>query len=75
MSIIYITGLSHSGTTLLSMLLGAHSQIVNVGEAKVISTSSRQRQGKKLAVTSIQPAVCSCCLFKFAPCDGEIEIN
>lgn len=60
MPVIYITGLSHSGTTLLSMLLGAHSQITNVGEAKVLSTSYRERSIAKYKSSSALVNQCSC---------------
>ncbi len=38
MTILYILGSGHCGSTLLDMLLGAHSKIVGVGELRIFST-------------------------------------
>ena len=32
--LVYITGRGHSGSTLLDLLISAHSEVVSVGEAK-----------------------------------------
>ncbi len=49
--LIYIAGSGHSGSTLLDMLLGRHSQISSLGEAHFLSMNA----GK-----STRPRLCSC---------------
>jgi hypothetical protein len=39
--VIYIVGLGHSGSTLLDLLLGAHSRIVGVGELIALSSAGK----------------------------------
>lgn len=46
MKIAYITGLSHSGSTLLDLMLGAHSQCFSVGELKHLGHYARQEMKK-----------------------------
>lgn len=41
--LVYILSASHSGSTLLSMLLGAHPEICTVGELKATSLGNRER--------------------------------
>ena len=41
--LVYILSASHSGSTLLSMLLGAHPDVSTVGELKVTSLGDRER--------------------------------
>ena len=37
MTIVYVTSHPHSGSTLLSLLLGSHARAVTLGEAKALS--------------------------------------
>ena len=53
--VIYIAGSSHSGSTLLDLVLGSHSKIESLGEAKKIPQVLA-----KLRDLSGEPPVCSC---------------
>jgi hypothetical protein len=41
-TIVYVLGLSHSGSTLLDLLLGSHSQVTSIGEIKVLASKRRR---------------------------------
>ena len=41
MKILYITSLSHSGSTLLDVMLNAHPDIISVGEVKQLGRFAR----------------------------------
>lgn len=48
MNVVFIAGLSHSGSTLLDLLLGTHPRLVGLGELyKVIILSAEQLEGEK----------------------------
>lgn len=50
--VIYIAGSSHSGSTLLDLLLGSHSAVESVGEAKKIpEILARLAKGEKVSCT------------------------
>lgn len=51
--VVYIAGLGHSGSTLLNLILGEHSQMVGLGEAAKLL-------GDGMAFTQKQQALCSC---------------
>ena len=53
--VIYIAGSSHSGSTLLDLVLGSHSKIESLGEAKKIPQVLA-----KFRDSSVGPPVCSC---------------
>lgn len=56
--LLYIAGSSHSGSTLLDLLLGSHSAIESVGEAKKIPAVARHiRTGENPLCTCQQPVV------------------
>ena len=40
-TVVYITSHGHSGSTLLDSLIGSHSQVTSVGEAKWLSPSRK----------------------------------
>lgn len=44
-SIIYITSEGHSGSTLLDLMISAHSRVVTVGEIKRLNPTARKRCG------------------------------
>lgn len=57
--IIYIAGSSHSGSTILDLLLGSHSSVESLGEAKKIpEILSRMARGEKPICTCRQELVC-----------------
>jgi hypothetical protein len=48
MNVVFIASLSHSGSTLLDLLLGNHPRLIGLGEVyKVINLSSEQLEGEK----------------------------
>lgn len=53
--IIYIVGVGHSGSTLLDLLLGSHSQAFSVGELIALSTT-----GRKLRQQRVLERPCDC---------------
>ncbi len=53
--VIYIAGLGHSGTTILDMLLGAHPDIVGLGEVKATLQQNFEDIHKKKVIH-----ICSC---------------
>ena len=46
-TVLYITSLSHSGSTLLDLLLSTHSLVTGVGEVKVLSEKVRAQRRKQ----------------------------
>ena len=50
MRVIYIAGTSHSGSTLLSLMLNANSEIMSVGE---IQNLNRQLKSNRVKVTPV----------------------
>jgi hypothetical protein len=46
MRVIYIAGASHSGSTLLDMMLNAHPEIISVGEVLKLNRVKRSKSGK-----------------------------
>ena len=42
--VLYITSRGHSGSTLLSLLVSGHSQVVSAGELKMLSNPDPQRR-------------------------------
>jgi len=46
MRVIYIAGASHSGSTLLDMMLNAHPEIISVGELLKLNRVKRSKSGK-----------------------------
>jgi hypothetical protein len=46
MRVIYIVGASHSGSTLLDMMLNAHPKIISVGELLKLNRVKRSKSGK-----------------------------
>ena len=55
-TILYIVGLGHSGSTLLDLLLGSHTQAVGLGELGVLS--SRSSEGSRELALREQPCTC-----------------
>ena len=47
MKLIYIAGTSHSGSTLLDLMLNAHSKIISGGELAMLNRQLRPRKSKK----------------------------
>jgi len=59
--IIYITSRGHSGSTLLDLLISAHSQVVSVGELKVLPRHNNSR--------------CTCGAENIASCPFWIKVD
>ena len=53
-NVIYVTSLSHSGSTLLDVMLNAHTRVFSVGELKQLTSKLRARSARG------QPNRCSC---------------
>lgn len=47
--IVYVAGVSHSGSTLLDLLLGSHSRLQGLGELKVLSRRKQAKRGRVLS--------------------------
>lgn len=60
--ILYISSLSHSGSTLLDLMLNAHSQIVSAGELKQLERAFRSTLTEK-------PKSCTCGVRPLTTCD------
>ena len=59
--VIYIVGQSHSGSTLLTMLLGSHPQAMAVGELKMLSDRHKLwRRHRKGRACEVLDCACSC---------------
>jgi len=63
MKLIYLTGTSHSGSTLLDLMLNAHHEVVSVGEATNLNRSRHRKSGQ------LRLEKCSC----RAPCLLQCE--
>ena len=55
-TIVYITSRGHSGSTLLDVLIGSHSQAVGLGEVEVLS--SRDRRWSRADRLDVRACVC-----------------
>lgn len=58
--LLYIAGSSHSGSTLLDLLLGSHPQIESVGEAKKISAVAAKIRAGEQALCTCHEEVTKC---------------
>jgi hypothetical protein len=69
MKVIYIVGASHSGSTLLDMMLNAHPEIVSVGEVLNLNRVKRRKSG--------EPKVpkCSCGAVGILQCSFWSRVN
>ncbi|MQC25829.1 MAG: hypothetical protein DWG76_00035 [Chloroflexi bacterium] len=68
----FITSLSHSGSTLLDLLLGAHPRIIGLGEIfRVIDSSPQELASEKRMVCSCGDRVGDCAFWK--PTVGRLE--
>jgi hypothetical protein len=47
--IVYVASVTHSGSTLVDLVLGSHSQLLSLGELKVLARSKRQKLERVLA--------------------------
>ena len=66
-TVIYITSLGHSGSTLLDLLISAHSKIFSVGE--VINVRNYAHMLKKKNAKSKYGNECTCCAPTIWECD------
>jgi len=69
MRVIYIAGASHSGSTLLDMMLNAHPEIVSVGEVMKLNQIKRDGSGKPKGTR------CSCGVRGLLQCDFWSGVN
>lgn len=61
MKIIFIASLSHSGSTLLDLMLNAHPDVVSVGELKQLGRFARfEKPGRRLRCTCGAESLVSC---------------
>lgn len=61
MDVVFIASLSHSGSTLLDLLLGAHPRLVGLGELyKVINLSAEQLEGERNVRCTCGRSVADC---------------
>jgi len=70
MKIIYIAGTSHSGSTLLDLMLNAHPKIVSVGEVVNLSRQLEYKNRRKKVYTR-----CSCGAPSLWQCDFWSGVN
>lgn len=85
MIVIYITSESHSGSTLLALLLGGHSRICAGGELDALSTARRSRRAAaqhsgalpflEKACMCGAPAVRACPLWSAVEADVRVRIG
>lgn len=74
MKLVYITGLGHSGTTLLNQLLTQHTSIVSLGEVASIFSPQHMRAYEKRWKDAPDFDLCSCGLrWSTCPFWGKIE--
>ena len=75
--LLYIAGSSHSGSTLLDLLLGSHPAIESVGEAKKIpAVAARIRAGENPLCTCREPVVTCAFWRQVMPADpAELQKN
>lgn len=66
--LIYIAGSSHSGSTLIDLVLGSHTKIESFGEAKKIPKilSSLQLRSEPIPICSCHAAIIDCDFWKLA---------
>ncbi|MEM7396465.1 MAG: hypothetical protein AAF492_29385, partial [Verrucomicrobiota bacterium] len=57
--IIYITSFSHSGSTLLDLLISSHHAVTSMGEAKVLSRIGSSRR-RKAELPPLEKRRCAC---------------
>jgi hypothetical protein len=69
MKVIYIVGASHSGSTLLDMMLNAHPQIISVGEVLKLNRIKPSRTGKRKLTR------CSCGAWGLLQCEFWSRVN
>jgi len=69
MRVIYIAGASHSGSTLLDMMLNAHPEIISVGEVLKLNRAKRSRTGKPKLTK------CSCGAWGLLQCEFWSRVN
>jgi sulfotransferase family protein len=69
MRVIYIAGASHSGSTLLDMMLNAHPEIISVGELLKLNRVKRSKSGKP------KFARCSCGAAGLLRCEFWSRVN
>jgi hypothetical protein len=69
MRVIYIVGASHSGSTLLDMMLNAHPQIVSVGELLKLNRVKASKSGKPKLTK------CSCGAWGLSQCEFWSQVN
>ena len=69
MRLIYIVGASHSGSTLLDMMLNAHPEIISVGEVFKLNRIKRSRSGKPKVTR------CSCGALGLVQCEFWSRVN
>ena len=69
MRVIYIAGASHSGSTLLDMMLNAHPEILSVGEAFQLNRTKRSKSGKP------EVTKCSCGALGLGQCTFWSRVN
>lgn len=67
--VVYIVGASHSGSTLLDMMLNAHPDIISVGEVLKLNEVKRSRSGK------LEPTKCSCGAIGLSQCAFWSRVN
>ena len=64
MRVIFIASLSHSGSTLLDLMLNAHPELVSVGELKQLSRYARFNKPKQARCTCGKLSVWDCDFWK-----------
>lgn len=62
--LLYIAGSSHSGSTLLDMLLGSHPRIESVGEAKKIAAVAAQMRAGGEPLCTCRETVAACAFWR-----------
>ncbi len=74
MKIIFIASLSHSGSTLLDLMLNAHPQVASVGELKQLGRFARFEQRKKNSNKKKKHA-CTCAAESLWECPFWSRVN
>ena len=70
MRLIYIVGMSHSGSTLLNLMLNAHPQIISVGELIDLSRRAQHQNPKRRTY-----AACACGAPSLLECEFWSNVN
>src|SRR5262245_43457673 len=69
MKIIFIASLSHSGSTLLDLMLNAHPQVASAGELKQLSRCARfERRGRRHRCTCGAKSLWDCTFWSRVSC-------